>query len=150
LFTADNNDNGESNDGDDGDNAKKRKLDSGNKKSKSRARQYGTVSYASQRDELSQAVARQKQAVKNQSGILECRKAVFDLVKKFAKLENPTGSNNPDAVDGPSHTWVNKMRDSAKKYAKCIETCWMDKGGIDGFMALPVALASSEYKCKCQ
>jgi hypothetical protein len=108
------------------------------------------VSYASQREELTQAVTRQKKAVKDQEGVFECRKAVFDLVKKFAELDNPTGNNNPDAVDGPSHTWVNKMRDSSKKYAKCIETCWKDKGGFDGFMKMPVALASSEYKCKCR
>ncbi|GAX11333.1 hypothetical protein FisN_22Lu001, partial [Fistulifera solaris] len=105
-------------------------------KKKAKGRNYGIVSYETQRKVL---------AALSEPGD---RKRTFEVGVEFATLS--ITSKGADAVDARSSSWVSKLRTCVKGWNNCIEgKCKKNKGGQEGFFKMKGNLAYTKYTCKC-
>lgn len=104
-------------------------------KKKAKQRAFGTVNYDT------------KKQVLKASADDNNRRLTFQLGLEFSKLSITSRGEN--AVDLATSSWVSKLRTSVKHWRHCIDTCWKDRGGQDGFLAMKGSLAYGKYKCRC-
>lgn len=100
---------------------------------KVKKRKYGSVNYDDKKGLLKAAITD--------------RRRTFQFGLEFAKLS--ITSTGEHAVDSPTSSWVSKLRSAVAKWKKCIDTCWKDRGGEEGFLAMDGTLAYANYQCRC-